>query len=518
MDAVVPALARVPPIIGTEHELMQRGITSFGAYMPRRRLTREAIAAAIGWAVPAASGMAKGHKAICSHDEDSITMAVAAGRHAVDYLPDTNSIRALYFASTTMPFADRQNAGLIGAAAGLSDSISAVDIGGALKAGVASLRLALEGPDCALVVAADKRLARPGSAQEMRLGDAAAAIAVGTGDVLAEFIAAHAVSLDFTDHYRASGQPFDYVLEERWARDEGLAQVIPKTVLELTQKAGIEPADIGHFIPAALNSRDATAMAKASDISTAALPDDIAGQCGDTGCAHPLLLLTSVLQKAKPGDYIVVLGYGQGAEAILLKATERVAEAAKLTGAQAMLADGVEDDNYLRYLSFNGLVEMDWGMRAERDNRTAQSAFFRHRDTVTRFVGGRCSACGTAQFPRSRVCVNPDCRETDTQEAEPFAHKRASVKSFTEDWLALSFNPPLMYGNIRFEGGGVAMLEFSDFAPGELAVGSPLEMQFRIKDIDTQRGFRRYCWKAVPPRELESDRKAAQAKEELVNG
>ena len=124
--------------------------------------------------------------------------------------------------------------------------------------------------------------------------------------------------------------------------------------------------------------------------------------------------------------------------------------------------------------------------------------FYRHRNTVTGFIGGRCQACDTAQFPKTRVCVNPACRSTDTQIDEPFKDKAASVKSFTEDWLALSYNPPLLYGNVRFAGGGVAMLEFTDFAPGELQVGTPLSLQFRIKDHDDKRGFHRYCWKAAP--------------------
>jgi hypothetical protein len=32
----------------------------------------------------------------------------------------------------------------------------------------------------------------------------------------------------------------------------------------------------------------------------------------------------------------------------------------------------------------------------------------------------------------------------------------------------------------------------------DLAVGKPMRMMFRIKDIDATRGFRRYFWKAAP--------------------
>lgn len=480
--------------------MQNRGIVSFGAYVPRRRLARKAIGTANAWANPGLLSAARGARAICAHDEDSLTMAVEASRLALSVLPFSTAIDALTFASTTMPFADRQNAGLIAEAVSLPPATRSMDMGGSLRAGVGALRTALDGPGDTLIVASDKRLTRPGSAQELRLGDAAAAFVLGSEDLIAEYLGGTAVSIDFTDHYRTSGADFDYQLEERWARDEGVMKIIPPIVQELLDKNEISGDAIAHFVAAGLGGRDAQAAAGRCGIVESAVTADLHTECGDTGVGHPLLLLTKALQSAAPGDLILVLGYGQGAEALLFRATDQIGKAAAMTGADVMLESGVADDNYLRFLSFNGHVAMDWGMRAERDNRTAQSAFYRHRQTVTSCIGGRCTACDTAQFPMSRICANPDCRETDTQQAEPFADKPGSVKSFTEDWLALSYNPPLIYGNVRFQGGGVAMLEFSDFEPGDVSVGAPLAMQFRIKDIDERRQFRRYCWKAVPPR------------------
>ena len=139
-------------------------------------------------------------------------------------------------------------------------------------------------------------------------------------------------------------------------------------------------------------------------------------------------------------------------------------------------------------------------MRAERDNRTAQSVLWRKRDAITAFTGGRCRACGTVQFPPSRVCVNPACRQTDTQAPHRLADSAGRIKTFTEDWLAYSARPPLIYGNAEFEEGGNAFIEFTDFAPGEARVGAPLRFVFRLKDVDRLRGFRRYFWKAAPAR------------------
>ena len=72
------------------------------------------------------------------------------------------------------------------------------------------------------------------------------------------------------------------------------------------------------------------------------------------------------------------------------------------------------------------------------------------------------------------------------------------VNSFTEDWLAWTPRPPLIFGNVHFPDGANVMLEFTDFEAGELTAGAPVRMAFRIKDFDDRRGFRRYFWKPAP--------------------
>ena len=42
------------------------------------------------------------------------------------------------------------------------------------------------------------------------------------------------------------------------------------------------------------------------------------------------------------------------------------------------------------------------------------------------------------------------------------------------------------------------MMDFTDMDEADLAVEKPMRMMFRIKDIDHNRGFRRYFWKAMP--------------------
>ena len=101
-------------------------------------------------------------------------------------------------------------------------------------------------------------------------------------------------------------------------------------------------------------------------------------------------------------------------------------------------------------------------------------------------------------IPRTDICVNPNCNALGTQEPHPFADMGGRIKSYTADRLTYSPDPPACYGMIEFAEGGRIMLDFTDINPDSLSVGQPMQMMFRIKDIDATRGFRRYYWKAAP--------------------
>jgi 3-hydroxy-3-methylglutaryl CoA synthase/uncharacterized OB-fold protein len=477
---------------------MSRGIAAWGAYVPRARLERAAIAGALAWLQPGGGkARAKGTRSYCHWDEDAVTMAVEAARDCLGTAPRT--LEVLTLASTTLPFADRSNAGLVAGALALDDRVRTADVGGALRAGTGALIDALEGRGRALVVGSDARLAKPGSPQESTYGHAAAALLVADEAAAADYLAGESLAADFVDHYRENGADFDYVLEERWIRDEGYSKLVPPVVARVLERAGVRAADVAHFVFPAAHAHGRK-LAQQLGLPEAAAREPLADGCGESGAAHPLLMLAHALEHAKPGDLLLVVGFGHGVDALLFRATDRVAAARPARGATGSLAAGAADAAYVRYLSHSGLLALDFGMRAERDARTAQSTFWRRHREVTGFVGGRCTACGTVQFPRSRACVNPECRQFDTQVEQPLADVAGRVKTFTEDWLAYSPSPPHVYGNVELAGGGNVFIEFTDVAAGELAVGSPLRFVFRLKDVDRVRGFRRYFWKATPVR------------------
>jgi 3-hydroxy-3-methylglutaryl CoA synthase len=476
----------------------ERGILACAGYVPRRRLARRTIAAAMGWMSPPAAAEPRGELAIRAWDEDALTMAVEAGRlclHEAQVVP-----ASLWLASTTLPFVDRDAAAIAVEALGLPAGIATLDVTSSQRAGTAALAAALRsGDDTTLVLASDCRETKPGSALEMQVGHGAAALLVGTGRLIASCLGHQPLVRDMVDHYRVRGERFDYTVEERWVREEGYAKIIPEAVSALLAATGTAAADITHAIFPVPGSV-AQGLCRRLGLETSVLVDDLSAACGHTGTPQPLLMLARALESAAPGDTLLVVGFGQGADAFLFRTTRHVRARPPLRPIEAQLGRRREEPSYVRFLAHQGLVPVDWGNRAEFDNRTALTAFYRRRDSVTGLAGGRCSACGTVQFPRSRVCVNPECRKTDTQAPYRLAGARGRIRSYTEDWLAATVDPPLQYGSIELEGGARLFAEFTDCEPGTLATGREVELCFRIKDVDRRRGFVRYFWK---PRLLE---------------
>lgn len=474
------------------------GIIGCGAYIPKRRMSRAALYDAIGWAQPSLKSFAKGVRAFAGWDEDAVTLAVDAARGA---LVDVSARPAqLCFASTTAPFLDRLNAGVVAAALDLPDTVHRFDAAGSQRAATSALIGLLKGQaDVSLLAAGEKRPLKAASALEMTSADAGAAVLVGPKAPIAEVVGVKSVGADFVDHYRTASSVTDYVLEERWHRDEGLGRFAQATGAALLAECGVEATSIDSLIAPTPNPSLARAVAGAVGVRPEAIADSMHEACGQAGAAHPLLMLALALETAKPGALVLLLGFGQGCDAILLRTTALI-ESRRPRSVSRSLNDQTAEQNYTRFLSAGGRLDIDWGMRAERDNRTAQTVAFNKSRDIYGFVGGRCEACATPQFPKSRRCVNPDCSALDTQTDYRFAERHGRIKSFTEDWLAFTRDPPLLYGNVDFEGGGAAFMEMSGFAPGEAKVGAEVEMAFRIKDFDRVRGFHRYFWKAVPRR------------------
>jgi 3-hydroxy-3-methylglutaryl CoA synthase len=432
---------------------------------------------------------------MCSWDEDVVTMAVEAGRDCLKG-GGAGAITELTLASTTAPYADLNNAVLVAAALRLPATTSAADAGGSTRAGLTAVIRACHADAAAdaLVIASEQRSAKPGSVQELQYGCGAGALLIGRGDgLMATFVGAETVSVPFISTFRAAGEDFDYGWEERWIRDEGTAKIVPAAVLRLLERVHRGAPDVALFGVAGGPPGVGALLAKVVGVAADRVLPDLQGTVGDTGAAHSVLLLVAALERAKPGDLIVIVSFAQGCEVV---AFDMSAAATGHRGLAGSIAERIEETAYLKFLSFEGHVDLDWGMRAETDSKTALTQLYRSADQILGFVGGTCRDCEAVQFPRMPACVS--CGAIDSQRPFALADEPATVATYTADWLMYTPAPPLYVGLVQFAVGARLLMEIVDVGPQGLEVGTPLNMVFRIKERDRTRHFDRYFWKASP--------------------
>ncbi|WP_159979062.1 MULTISPECIES: hydroxymethylglutaryl-CoA synthase family protein [unclassified Novosphingobium] len=471
------------------------GITAFGAYVPRMRLDREAIAAAHKWMAPSLRSLAKGARAFCNWDEDTATMAVEAARDALAG-SDHASLQALGFATTRPPYADLQPSAIVAGALGLPRTIRTFDGALGQRAGTSGLLAALKAGEQALFVASDAPRGKPASTQEMTYGAGAAAFVLGSENVAARLVGTGNVAANFASHFRPDGADFEYHWEERWVRDEGYAKLVPPAVDAALAQAGLTIADIAHFaMPSPIR---AIAAAAAKQLRfTGEMVDGLEDGCGYAGCAHALLMLARALETAQPGERILVVSFGQGVDALVFEVTDAIAAARPARGVAGSLARGIVTDAYLRMLSFQQGIELEWGMRAEKNAKTALTEQYRSGSQIDTFTAGECGSCGTIQFPQLQYCVNCHAPGSGFSDV-PLVDAPAKVMTQTSDWLSYYPSPPLLGGFVQFDNGARLQMEMVDAGPEGLELGMPLEMVFRIKEQDRMRGYNRYFWKASP--------------------
>jgi len=475
------------------------GILGYGAYVPRLRLSRKAVVDANAWFAPQSS-RGKGTRSMTNWDEDSVTMAVAAARDCLGQR-DRSAVGTVLLASSTLPFVERLNAGLVAGALDLAESTAALDLTGSQTAalsGVAqALALAERGGEV-LLAAADARRTRAASGAELDYGDGAAALLIGKGKPIAEVLAQAVVTADFVDHFRLAGQDIDYHWEERWVRDEGIAKLMPRAVRQALERAGVAAERIDRFIfPSTFAKADAQ-LAKACGIRAEAVAANLADSVGDTGMAHGLLLLAQTLETARPGQLILLAQFGGGAQALLLRVTEAIGRFKPRVGVSGWLERGRVEHSYTRFLVYKDQLQVERGMRGEQDKKTALTTAWRHHRALLGLIGGRCRVTGEVHFPPSRYSYTPGAPALDTQEPYPLAERLGTVLSWSAEFLSFHLSPPHQYGQIDFDGGGRILMDFTDVAQGDIATGTRVEMVFRIKDTDDLRGFKRYFWKARP--------------------
>ena len=458
------------------------GITRLGTYFPRRRLDRALIGKAWG-------KRASGTRTVAGVDEDALTLAVEASTHCLGDV-EAHAVDGMYFASTSAPYHEKQVASVVATALDCRRDVAAADLAGSVRAGLGALRAALDAVaartlDVALVAAADVRLAEPESELEAVLGDAAAAALVGREHVVAEFLGGASIAEEFTHLYRTDEQRYVQVADARFGAQYGYLVVVPEAVKAALAKANVPAASVAMLALGAPDARAADDAAKR--IGCGRLVPGLTAEAGVLGTADPLVLLSRALETASAGDVIVVAAYGEGADALVFRATDALAGARPQPIAER-LARGMPLASYEKYLKARNVIPVDY----QGEPFPTYLEWKELRQDV-RLYGSRCRACGLVQYPMAHVCLG--CKTREQLEDHKLA-RRGVVFTYTIDNLAPVAEHPMPMLVIDLDGGGRVYLQGADTAEGEIAVGTPVVLTFRR--LHESGGNRNYYWKARP--------------------
>ena len=454
------------------------GIVGWGTYVPRGRLDRRELALMFNAPAPA------GTRSVAGSDEDALTMGVEAARDAVR-TAHADAIQSCWFATSHPPLLDRGNAASITAAIGLADTVGSYDTGGSIRSGVATLRAAAAQRAGALAVLADVRFGRPGSDDEVNGGDAAASFAFGP-DAVVEIVAHAAVSSPVMDRWRAEGDIGVSTWDDRWTAEHQVPLMV-QVATDALKQAGLVEADLAALVVSCPSARAEEQVVQR--LGGAVAESDPRSSIGYCGTADVGLRLVAALDRLAPGEQLLVVTGADGADAMVLRATDRIVDVRR--------GNGIEHGTKVAaptYLLWRGLVERA-AVRRPPAEAPAAPAVARNEHWKFAFTGSECESCGTRHLPPQRVCLR--CHATDQMMEISMRDVPATVRTFTIDRLAQSLDPPVVVGVVDFDGGGRYRCQLTDVVADEVAVGDRVEMVYRLVSI-APNGVKNYFWKARP--------------------
>ncbi|WP_420233102.1 hydroxymethylglutaryl-CoA synthase [Pseudomonas sp. ABY48] len=335
------------------------GIVSYGAGIPVCRLKVDDVIQV--WKNTDLS-LVKGQlgvleRAVLQPDEDVITLGVLAAQRALAKAPPC-SLEALYLGTCTNPYDSRASAAIILEMLGCGYDAFCADVQFAGKSGTSALQIAyalvasgMVGN--ALAVGADtiNRNTAPGDLTESYAGAGAAALLLGTENVIAHFDASFSCAADVADNIRPQGDR--YIRSGMGLGSDknsiGLEDQTRRAASGLMAKIHAQAGDFDYVVFQQNLVSTPYSLGKHLGFTTAQIEPGIYAQSvGDAGAASPLLGLVNVLDQARPGERILVVsyGFGAGSDAIALTVTDAI-EAYQKTNVP--LRTLLEDKYYVDY-------------------------------------------------------------------------------------------------------------------------------------------------------------------------
>ncbi len=240
-----------------------------------------------------------------------------------------------------------------------------------------------------------------------------------------------------------------------------------KAFFERSQTSAANYDRVALYAPDARAHGDA---ARAAGIGKDQLVAPLFGLLGNAGTAFAPLLLVSALESAKAGERILVVNFGNGADATSFRTTPRSApdREARRAGAASKwnLARRRVVARYDDYINARGLQAKEW--EAGTNPGLSATILFRERDDDLSFLGQQCRKCQAIQFPAQRVCET--CFAKDAFDKVRLSDRIGKVVTYTFDFFFPTPNPPTIVTIVDVDGARIH-LQVVELEPDEMKIG-----------------------------------------------
>jgi len=345
---------------------MKVGIVSYGAYIPRYRITPEEIGKV--WGVDGKS-MSKGLmiscKSVPSPDEDTITISVEAARNMMKRCSvNPQDIGAIYVGSESHPYAVKPTGTVVAEAIDAAPHLTVADFEFACKAGTAAIQACMGLVGSGMVkygvaIGADTSQGAPGDALEYSASAGGAAFLIGSEKMIATLEHTYSYTTDTPDFWRREGQMYPRH-GGRFTGEPAYFKHVVSGTKGLMERTGTTAKDYTYAVFHQPNGKFPTRVAKQLGFTDPQIMTGLlAPMIGNTYSGAVPLGLAAILDEAKPGDRICAVAYGSGAgsDAFDIKVTDEIEHFQRSRAPTVkQLNDNLKFLDYATYAKFRGKI------------------------------------------------------------------------------------------------------------------------------------------------------------------
>jgi hydroxymethylglutaryl-CoA synthase len=346
---------------------MNVGIVSYGAYIPRYRIRVEEIAKV--WGANANSiidGLMVFEKSVPDLDEDTITIAVEAARHAINRANiNPEKIGAIYTGSESHPYAVKPSSTVVAEAVGATPHLTVADFEFACKAGTAGIQacMGMVGSgmiELGMAIGSDVSQGAPGDALEYTAAAGGVAYIIGNKNLVANIESTYSYTTDTPDFWRREGMPYPEH-GGRFTGEPGYFKHVSCAAQGLMDKMGTKPSDYNYAVFHQPNGKFPTRMAKMLGFQNEQIKQGlVVTHLGNTYSGSCMMGLAAILDIAKAGDRIFMTSFGSGAgsDAFSFRVTDRIEEIRNgAPSIEKLLSDPIYI-NYATYARHKGKIKL----------------------------------------------------------------------------------------------------------------------------------------------------------------